>query len=137
MQRQRRLARAFRPVDLDDPALGQAADAERDVEPQRAGRGRLDVLDGVVAPSFMIEPLPNWRSIWASALSSAFCLSADLRSVMSRRFAVAMEFRPLCHAAVDAAMRCSCSPLVLMVSSKQKGNISSQILLNPLFAVRG
>ena len=37
------LARAFRAVDLDDPALGQAADAERDVEADRAGRDRLDV----------------------------------------------------------------------------------------------
>jgi hypothetical protein len=36
VQRQRRLARAFRPVDLDDPALRQAANAERDVEPERA-----------------------------------------------------------------------------------------------------
>ena len=32
MQRQRRLARGFRPVDLDDPAARQAADAERDIE---------------------------------------------------------------------------------------------------------
>jgi hypothetical protein len=135
MQRQRRLARAFRPVDLDDPALGQPADPQRDVEAERARRGRLDILMALSPPSFMIEPLPNCRSIWASALSSAFCLSADLRSVMSRRFAIAMVFRPLCHAAVDAAMRCSCSPLVLMLSSKQKENISSQILLNPLFAV--
>ena len=43
MQRQRRLARAFRPVDLDDPAARQAADAERDVEAERAGRDHLDV----------------------------------------------------------------------------------------------
>jgi hypothetical protein len=38
MQRQRRLARAFRPVDLDDPALGQPADPQRDVEAERTGR---------------------------------------------------------------------------------------------------
>ena len=43
VQRQRGLARAFRAVDLDDPALGQAADAERDVEAQRAGRDRFDL----------------------------------------------------------------------------------------------
>src|SRR6185437_8840833 len=43
MQRERRLARAFRPVDLDDAALGQAADAQRDIEAQRAGRDRLDL----------------------------------------------------------------------------------------------
>ncbi len=43
LQRQRRLARGLRPVDLDDPALRQPADAERDVEPQRARRDDLDV----------------------------------------------------------------------------------------------
>ncbi len=43
MQGQRRLAAGFRPVDLDDPALGQAADPQRDVQTQRSGRGRLDV----------------------------------------------------------------------------------------------
>ena len=46
VQRQRGLARALRPVDLDDPALRQAADAERDVEADRAGRDRLDVERG-------------------------------------------------------------------------------------------
>src|SRR5258707_11494374 len=30
-------------VDLDDAALGQAADAERDVEAQRTGRDRFDL----------------------------------------------------------------------------------------------
>ena len=36
VQRQRRLARALRPVDFDHPAARQAADAKRDVEPERA-----------------------------------------------------------------------------------------------------
>jgi hypothetical protein len=67
LQRQRRLARAFRPVDLDDAAPRQAADAERDIEPERARRNRLDLDDALVLPSFMIEPLPNERSIWESA----------------------------------------------------------------------
>ena len=40
MQRQRGLAGGFRAVDLDDAAARQAADAQRDVEPQRAGRNR-------------------------------------------------------------------------------------------------
>jgi len=44
---QRRLARAFRSVDLDDAPLGQAADAKRDVEAERARRNRLD-LDRLV-----------------------------------------------------------------------------------------
>ena len=43
VQRERRLARAFRAVNLDDPAARQAADAERDVEPEAAGRDRLDL----------------------------------------------------------------------------------------------
>jgi len=34
---------ALRPIDLDHPAARQAADAERDVEPQRAGRDGLDL----------------------------------------------------------------------------------------------
>ena len=42
-RRQRRLARGFRPVNLDHAAARQAADAERDVEAQRAGRNRLDL----------------------------------------------------------------------------------------------
>src|SRR5690606_7355207 len=37
------LARAFRAVDLDDAAARKAADAQRDIEPERAGRDRLDL----------------------------------------------------------------------------------------------
>ena len=43
MQRQRRLARAFGPVNLDAAALGQAANAQRDVEAERSGRDRFDL----------------------------------------------------------------------------------------------
>ncbi|EBA05501.1 hypothetical protein SSE37_00935, partial [Sagittula stellata E-37] len=39
----------FRAVDLDDPALGQTADPQRDVETKGTGRGRLDILDRVLA----------------------------------------------------------------------------------------
>ena len=48
VQRQRGLARGFRPVDFDHPAPRQAADAERDVEPERARGNRLDVHRAVV-----------------------------------------------------------------------------------------
>ena len=48
VQRERRLAGGFRAVDLDDPAARQAADAERDVEAERAGRDGLD-LDRLLA----------------------------------------------------------------------------------------
>ena len=47
VKRQSRLARGFRPVDLDDAAARQAADAQRDVEAERAGRHRAD-LDRVL-----------------------------------------------------------------------------------------
>src|SRR5690606_1288920 len=49
VQRQRRLAGAFRAVNLDDAPLGQTADAERDVEAERAGRDRLDLHALVLA----------------------------------------------------------------------------------------
>ena len=41
------LPERFGPVNLDDAAARQPADAERDVEPERAGRDRLD-LDGLL-----------------------------------------------------------------------------------------
>ena len=43
LQGERGLARAFRAVDLDDAAARQAADAERDIEAERAGRHHLGV----------------------------------------------------------------------------------------------
>ena len=50
LQRQRGLAGRFRSEDLDDPALGDAADAERIVEADRAGRDRRNRRDGVLLP---------------------------------------------------------------------------------------
>ena len=49
MQRKRRLTGGFRAVDLDDSALGHAADAERGIERQRAGRDCVDLKIGPVA----------------------------------------------------------------------------------------
>ncbi len=43
VKRQRRLARALRPVNLDHPAARKPADAECDVEAERTGRNRLDL----------------------------------------------------------------------------------------------
>ena len=45
LQGERGLAARLRAVDLDDPAARQAADAERDVEAERAGGDDLDVVD--------------------------------------------------------------------------------------------
>ncbi len=46
-QRQRGFARRFRTVDFNHTAARQAADAEADVEAQRTGRHRLDVLGDI------------------------------------------------------------------------------------------
>src|SRR5690606_12670643 len=43
LQRERGLAGGLRPVDLDDPAARQAADAERDVEADGAAGNGIDV----------------------------------------------------------------------------------------------
>ena len=43
VQRERGLAGGFRPVDFDHPAARQAADAERDIEPERAGGDGVDI----------------------------------------------------------------------------------------------
>src|SRR3990167_2597853 len=51
-------------------------------------------ITGLSEPSFMIEPLPNCRSICASALSNAFALSISRFPFKSSRFAAAM-FQPL------------------------------------------
>ena len=45
LQRQRGFARRLRAVDLDHTAAWQTANAQRNVQPQRAGRHDLDVLD--------------------------------------------------------------------------------------------
>jgi hypothetical protein len=45
LQGQRGLAGGFRTIDLDHATLGQAADAQRDVQHQRAGTDGLDRLD--------------------------------------------------------------------------------------------
>src|SRR6266481_2118147 len=47
VQREGRLTGALRPVDLDDTAARQSADAKRDVETQRAGRNHFDVRRGL------------------------------------------------------------------------------------------
>jgi hypothetical protein len=49
VQRQRRLARAFGSIDLDHPAARQAADPERDVQTERAGRHDLGLDHPVLA----------------------------------------------------------------------------------------
>ncbi|ABA47801.1 hypothetical protein BURPS1710b_0972 [Burkholderia pseudomallei 1710b] len=45
LQRERRLAGRFRPVDFDHTAARQATDAERDIETERARGHHLDILD--------------------------------------------------------------------------------------------
>jgi hypothetical protein len=88
MQRQRGLARAFRAINLDDATARQAADAQRDIEPQRAGGDRLDLTSLGWSPSRIDRPLAKGAVDLCSALhSSAFCLSMDFAS-----FSVWMSF---------------------------------------------
>ena len=75
VQGDRRLAGGLRAVDLHDAAARQAADAEGDVERDRAGRDDLDGASGL-SPRRMTAPLPNCLSIWASAMSRAFSRSS-------------------------------------------------------------
>ena len=49
MQCKRRFTGGFRTVDLDNSALGYAADTERGIERQRTGRDRVDLQIGPVA----------------------------------------------------------------------------------------
>jgi hypothetical protein len=56
------LARGLRAVDLGDPAPGQAADAEGEVERQ-APVGIDSIAIEPFSPIFMTEPLPNCFSI--------------------------------------------------------------------------
>ena len=44
LQGQGRLAGGFRPIDFDHTAARQAADAQGDVQPERAGRDGFDVF---------------------------------------------------------------------------------------------
>jgi len=63
-KRQRGLARGFRAVDLDHPAPGQAADAERDIQPQRA-RGHTGNRD------MLLVAHPHHRALAELALDLA------------------------------------------------------------------
>ena len=83
LQRQRRLARRLRPEDLDDAAARHAADAERVVDADGAGRRSTSI--GAMAsfcPSRMIEPLPNCFSIWPTATSRALMRSVRSSAAM-------------------------------------------------------
>ena len=80
VQRERGLAGGFRPVDLDHAAARQAADAERDVEPERAGGDRLDLHRLVVLAE------PHDRALAEGALDLAERGIKGLRLVHGRTF---------------------------------------------------
>ena len=72
---QGRLARGLRTEDLDDPAPGEAADAEGEVEGQSAPVGMASMFMWRFSPMRMIDPLPNCFSICPRAMSSALSRS--------------------------------------------------------------
>jgi hypothetical protein len=82
LQRQRRLARRLRPEDFDHAAAGHAADAERVVDADGAGRDGFDRGDRPFWPRRMMAPLPNCFSIWPTAMSMALVRSFRSSSAM-------------------------------------------------------
>src|SRR6056297_2125184 len=90
---------------------------------------------GLSAPSFMIDPLPNWRSICASALSRAFCLSGLRLLSMESRSAVAISLTSLFHTLFRAAINASFSHCSQNVC-RQKQNISRDLFVCPEFRKR-
>jgi hypothetical protein len=83
VQANRRLARAFRPEDLDDPPARYATDPERDVERQRpVGMVCISTFIGC-SPSFMTAPRPCCFSICWSVTSRI--LSRSTRSPFPSR----------------------------------------------------
>ncbi len=124
MQRQRGLARGFRAVDLDDAAARQAADAQRDVEAQRAGRNRVGRRPPIALASFITEPLPNARSIWDSAASSARLRSLFSSLPTTRKAACAHRFISLFHSAPQIPSGSGASQCTCFVPARNSGGKS-------------
>src|SRR5580700_6953973 len=80
VQRQRGLARRFGPVDLDDPAARQPADAERDIEAERARGNDVDIHRLVVFAE------PHDRALAKAALDLGERRIKGLRFVHGRSF---------------------------------------------------
>jgi hypothetical protein len=103
VQRQRRLARRFGPEDLDHPAAGHAADAERVVEAHRAGGNGRDRRDGVLlaqahdralAELFLDLPQGDFDGLGALAVVSVFCCHVTPCGCSPPASAGTMEGRP-------------------------------------------
>ena len=95
VQRERGLAGGFRPVDLDHAPARQAADAERDVEAERAGGDRLDVHRLVVLAE------PHDRALAEIALDLGERGIKGLRLVHGRTFNETKRWRTHCRAPYD------------------------------------
>src|SRR5580704_4547273 len=80
VQRQRGLARRFRPIDFDDAAARQAADAERDIEAERTGGDNVDVHRLVVFAE------PHDRALAKAALDLGERRIKGFRFVHGRSF---------------------------------------------------
>jgi hypothetical protein len=96
----------LRPVDFDDTAARNAADAQGGSSAMLPV-GIPSMCIGLVSPGFifMMEPLPNWRSIWAIARSTALprsVRSSAMRDCLSWRLwrAWCNGASALCHDAL-------------------------------------
>jgi hypothetical protein len=84
VQRQRGLAGGFRPVDFDHPALGRPPTPSAISSPSEPEEMVSTSIERSFLPSFITEPLPNWRSIWESAADRALVLSMEDPSTIRR-----------------------------------------------------
>jgi hypothetical protein len=92
LQRERGLAGGLGPVDLDDAAARQAADAERDVEVEPVEMTSMSSIAlRPASPRRMTEPLPNCFSIWPSAALSAFLRLSSMSDTPRQRCLEALE----------------------------------------------
>ena len=84
----------LRAIDLDHAAARDAADAQRNIERDRAGRDDSMLSRWLASPIFMIEPLPYLRSIWVRAADNAFSFSGEIEVAGAAPFCVATRAAP-------------------------------------------
>jgi hypothetical protein len=103
VQRQRRFARRFRPVDLDDTPAGQAADAQRHVQ-RDASRGNGVHLHGDILPQLHHGAFPElFFNLCQRRFQRAFFITRSL-FVRRRLFFLRHNVPPSCGAAQPAPL---------------------------------
>jgi hypothetical protein len=84
MQRQRGLAGRLRPVISTMRPFGRPPMPSAISRPREPDDTASTSIERSFLPSFITDPLPNWRSIWESAADRALVLSMDDPSTIRR-----------------------------------------------------